>query len=569
MDFQTVAGHRYNCSESAAVVDYRQLRMSIPLRVVGSGSVSSSSSVRTPASSGAATSVQTTASGTPRARQPAALPSRFHASKVVYSKSFSPPLHVPKVAGDSVRALPATGSICQPAAPSTGLIPSIKSLLGFGASPAQSLSRVASPGKSQHTSRRSGKTLNPYWYAVRMQQKAAMQAAAPGPPSRHIAQTVPGTPSIKRVGPHYAGGYIRVVEGRAAIPAYPSQERASSRRAVTASSPHTARPAAMRNEAYTGRRYPGDVYVLGQQRYSTSGSAVALGSPGRHGNYRVTCLPLAAEREPGNVQESRGAAVKPTVRREATTPAASSGGPEGVRTLGDLEAPGSLRPVRITTPPQTAAESGTAAKPCEKTTPGGEEERGEGTGTEEGGSSGGLAAAGTDKGDKVLLQFGQPYPRGVLKNAKKVVERDQRTGKENERIVKTLMIHDRPDVFIIPDMITPSTCDHIIALCEGRWARSKTSRGQADSAPVSHGLGEQSSIRWVQTCFGLPFSIITTFSTGCWRGQKEESTQDWAHTSATCTERQILCELQGCTVPSARHRTRILRACATAIDLSK
>ncbi|PHJ22085.1 2og-fe oxygenase family protein [Cystoisospora suis] len=493
MDFHTVAGHSYNRSASPPVVNYRQTRCSVPVCIV-SGSVSSASSVRTPLSSGAATSSQTTASGTPRVltSEYVAPSSWSRSSKVIYSKSFSPPPRVPssQVAADPVRVLPVVGSTRQPVASPTGLIPSIKSFLGFG-TPAQTQPSVTGPGKSQQSGKRPGKVVNPYWNAVRMHQKAAMQAATSAQPARHTAQPVSPTQSIKRVAHHYAGGYVRVLDGRTAVPMYTSQERAGSPGLIRAGSPHTALSSALRNEGYTGRHYTGDVYVLAQQSYNPLGTAAGLLSPRRHVNYPLTGSPVGGvtERAPRKTQELYGGAGTPAVWREVTTTAASSGAPDaGVRTLGSPETAGALQPG---TPRDAATSKGIAAKPSIRKT--GQEEGGTGKAQKEGDRVSGLSPGCKEKDDKVLLKFGQAYPGGVLKSAKKVVERDQHTGTEKERIVKTLMIHDNPDVFIIPDLITPSTCDHVIALCEGRWARSKTSRGQADSALAGYSSGESLS----------------------------------------------------------------------------
>ncbi|PFH32018.1 oxidoreductase, 2OG-Fe(II) oxygenase family protein [Besnoitia besnoiti] len=88
--------------------------------------------------------------------------------------------------------------------------------------------------------------------------------------------------------------------------------------------------------------------------------------------------------------------------------------------------------------------------------------------------------------DKVLMEFGQAHPDGVLKGCKKIVETTDEGQAVEERLVQKLMIHDNPDVFVMPNLVSPNACERLIAYCEGRWEPSKTSRGKADAVPDAY-----------------------------------------------------------------------------------
>nr|PIM01537.1 oxidoreductase, 2OG-Fe(II) oxygenase family protein [Toxoplasma gondii COUG] len=110
------------------------------------------------------------------------------------------------------------------------------------------------------------------------------------------------------------------------------------------------------------------------------------------------------------------------------------------------------------------------------------------------------AAAGPETGhivgggeSHVLLEFGQAYPDGVLKACKKIVEVNPDTNRVETRLVHKLMIHESPDVFIMPELLTPATCDKLVKMCQGRWQPSKTSRGPLHALPNEYSSGESLS----------------------------------------------------------------------------
>ncbi|KEP60355.1 UNVERIFIED_CONTAM: oxidoreductase, 2OG-Fe(II) oxygenase family protein [Hammondia hammondi] len=110
------------------------------------------------------------------------------------------------------------------------------------------------------------------------------------------------------------------------------------------------------------------------------------------------------------------------------------------------------------------------------------------------------AAAGPEAGhivaggeSHVLLEFGQAYPDGVLKACKKIVEVNPDTNRVETRLVHKLMIHESPDVFIMPELLSPATCDKLVAMCQGRWQPSKTSRGPLHALPSEYSSGESLS----------------------------------------------------------------------------
>ncbi|CBZ51212.1 putative 2OG-Fe(II) oxygenase family protein [Neospora caninum Liverpool] len=213
----------------------------------------------------------------------------------------------------------------------------------------------------------------------------------------------------------------------------------------------------------------------GQQTAAQSPSAesgVANGKTGNHapGVAGATAAPSAAHRaSPAGVvaqeqkQSPSGARGSRRVSQENETGEGVKGEAAGVRGLSGLAA----------NPPNGVAGAGNGRGP-------------EGGARQDAGPM-------LYEDNHVLLQFGQSYPEGVLTGCKKVVEFNPETSQVKERVVHKLMIHESPDVFVLPDLLSPASCDKVISICEGRWERSKTSRGPMHALSESYSSGDSLS----------------------------------------------------------------------------
>ncbi|PHJ25300.1 2og-fe oxygenase family protein [Cystoisospora suis] len=101
---------------------------------------------------------------------------------------------------------------------------------------------------------------------------------------------------------------------------------------------------------------------------------------------------------------------------------------------------------------------------------------------------------------------GTLYPAGQLHSCKKIVQRNLLNGELVERLVQVLTIHENPEVYLIPDLLTDEDCTHLLQLCEGRWEPSKTSTGYASADPRQYASRKSPT----RTSWSVPLALGET-----------------------------------------------------------
>ncbi|KYF42706.1 oxidoreductase, 2OG-Fe(II) oxygenase family protein [Toxoplasma gondii ARI] len=98
------------------------------------------------------------------------------------------------------------------------------------------------------------------------------------------------------------------------------------------------------------------------------------------------------------------------------------------------------------------------------------------------------------------------HSKGKLHGCRQIIYRNTRTGQPEERVIQILAIHENPEVFLIPELLTDSDCERLLQLCEGRWERSKTSTGYATAEPRDYTSSKSPS----RTSWSVPLAIAET-----------------------------------------------------------